>query len=156
MTHHATTAPSTSSATVTPSMGGPAVGKSKLAKYAIILGSFLLLVVALWVLYGKIQRKTPKNYRLSDISYGQVLTFEIKPGRSVKVLLTNDYCPVWSSDQLDTKDYEGTTRGLSGPIFTTGPGNGRSATVTFTNTNVKSITVKIGRCKSKKDCNIKF
>jgi len=96
------------------------------------------------------------SYNLLTVEYGNYLTLEVNPGKRIQVLLTNDWCPIWSSGQIETYDDKQILRILSGKSFVHGPSCGPTQYFIFKNIGKTPINIKVGRCKSTEDCNIKF
>jgi hypothetical protein len=153
-----------------------AVTKSSIVKKIVVIGILFLFLVTLTIVWmtshassdnndkDKKSSSNPpevifsgKTYNLLNISYGEVLTLVLAKGETAKVMLTNDYCPLWSSSAIDTDDSNGIHRTLEGIYFIQGPITSSDVYYrTFQNNTQNSITVKIGRCFSQSDCSINF
>lgn len=97
-----------------------------------------------------------KTYDLSSTDYDAFLLFKVNPSESIKVELTNDWCPMWTSERIDTYDDNYIKRIFEGPNNIKGPKCTPTQNFIFNNTGNSSVTVKIGRCKSVSNCKINF
>jgi hypothetical protein len=154
----------------------PDVGKSSIIK--ISLFAFLVIIILIiltMVIYrspnnkkeNKNEEKTEvsqttntpnysSNYNISEIlQYGNYLEIRIAPKETIRVNLDNDYYPMYSEKEVMTYDCFNTRRVLNGNRFF-GPKSVPSPYYLFSNENNSTVLVKIGKCKSVEDCNIKF
>jgi hypothetical protein len=116
---------------------------------ALILVSILLVAVTI----GWMNRE--RSYNLAKTKYNHVLKFNIKPGHQVRVKLTYDYIKMWSSGPVERYNSQGTKVTMKGSEVT--PCDSFPSTHDlFVNKEDHSITIKIGRYKSKKDSPAKF
>lgn len=140
----------------TTNVHGQQVTKSRIIKF--VIG--LVLFATLFYAFTSWWNHRPKNYNLIDTKYGKSLVIEIGSGEVAKVKLTHDWCPFWSDGLLNVHDDEGAPYTLEGSRFVqfnTGKPQGEmNMEWTFKNKTKNSITLKIGRCKSKTDCSINF
>ncbi|MES2930319.1 MAG: hypothetical protein V4665_00855 [Patescibacteria group bacterium] len=118
----------------------------------IVIITIALITTALW------SKFSAKTYSMQDVQYGQVLTITIKPNKRVIVDVTpRDWCPFYSNGTLHVYDSNDNERTLEGDSFTSGRAVSKgSFTYVFKNKQKKSITLKVGRCRSQQKCNIQF
>jgi len=129
----------------------PKVTNSKAWKIVAII----FLVILTLIIITRLLNKSPDKYDLAEVSYDQVLTFKVKPGRSVKLYLTNtDWCPIWSDGHISVSDNKKSKRVLDGDTFISGSVlSGKTAVkkakyFIFKNKSKKAVEIKSTRCKS--------
>lgn len=139
----------------TPAPAAPtAVPHPTPAKVGMIIVGLILFLILLVVVIT-IWNNRERSYDLANTKYNHILEFSIKPGRQVRVKMTYDYSEMSSSGPVERYNFQGTKVTLDGDTVTpcdTIP----STRYVFVNKENHSITIKIGRCKSKKDCKTKF
>ncbi len=142
----------------------PRVQRAKGVKIGIYLFLGLIALIALTIINNrkKEERKSGTQssssakssnviacdftYNALDIPYGDSLVFQLDPGKSALVNLTNDWCPYWSSSQTDTYDENHVKRVLEKARFIQGPPLSKNSQyLVFQNTKQNSVTLKIGR-----------
>jgi hypothetical protein len=175
---HTHGAPSTSTTHPVTHVVTPPVTQSSTIKKIVIIVVSIIVLVAIVILWSKINSTSNGNgndqstssgknssgdnfkgtmHNMRYTTYGNTLDLVIEPGQAVKVRLTNDYLPLWSSNAIDTRDSKGIERVLEGAYFIQGPPVSSDVTYRiFENNSQFPITVKIGRCNSKNDCGIQF
>ncbi|HAE36805.1 TPA: hypothetical protein DCX66_03440 [Candidatus Nomurabacteria bacterium] len=159
--------------TGTPAPGAvtPNVKGSKQAVILIIIFLFVVSFLAMTIAWlnsensSSDSNSSEKNsnsysvsYDMSIIGYGKILEFDLAPNEKAQVELTNDWCPMWSSSQVVMFDSSNGKRVLLGSKFIKGPDTlkGTNMNVAFLNESKKTVTVKVGRCVSKNNCDINF
>jgi hypothetical protein len=129
----------TSTTTVT-----PPVGPSNLIKIIVIIFVLVIFVLSLNILWNKRSVK----YDLSEYRYGEIMTLQVKPNRTIKVILTYDDILVHSSDEIITIDEKRSQRNLDGFEFISGPIPVASHYYLFRNNSEENITVKLAQFKN--------
>lgn len=148
----------------------PDVKKSQQVKVLIVVFLSVVLFLAIIIIWLNIKSdkdtkdELPKHaeseynatYDMLNVEYGQILTFDVSPGEKILVELTNDWCPMWSNNQITVYDSFNNKRVLLKDVFIKGlaTSNATNAKFIFCNTSHNMVTVKIGHCESKNNCNI--
>lgn len=144
----------------------PPVKSSKQAMVIIVIFLSLVLFLAITFMWlkSKSDNNSPKqtkitydtSYDMSMVEYGELLIFDVNHYEKVIVELTNDWLPMWSSGKIETYDNNGVKRILEGTKYIRGPKSTPTQNYIFENNSNLPITIKIGRCESKENCNINF
>lgn len=151
----------------------PPVKASKQVKVIILIFLSVIFFIAITFIWLKSKSKSDENspkqnpprqteiiydasYDMSMVEYGKLLTFKTEPNDKILVELTNDWLPMWSSGRTETYDDDGVKRILEGTKYIKGPKSTPTQNYIFINNSNLSITIKIGRCESKENCNINF
>jgi hypothetical protein len=156
------------------SVNTPDVGKSSIVKIGIFAFLTIVILIILTMVITRFNKEGNKNegktevsqkpnipaysstYNLSKIEYGSILKINIAPYETIRVNLTNDWCPMFSDKEIRTFDSQGVDRVLYHTRYTEGPPSTPSTYYIFSNENNSTVLVKIGRCESVNDCNIQF
>jgi hypothetical protein len=143
-----TTSSHSHSTPIPPTLPTPRNSKVILTVILLILGVVVLAIATiLW-------NNRARTYDLRETPYGDILKFKVGAGKTVRVKLTYDYIPMWSSDKIERYNSQGTLATMKGHCISGPCDSSISTHITFVNKSDHSITVKIGRCESKKDCTI--
>lgn len=155
------------------SQSTPDVKPSSAIKIGIFIVIALVIVIALYKINNSnksssdIPRKEDptvvssdhesENYttlNLLSVDYNSNLTHTLQAGQKVKILLTRDYCPIWTSANIDMYQDDNSKRVICGTKIIQGPKSTSSLSYLFHNTSSSTVIIKVGRSQQVK--NFKF